>query len=87
MAKKATKRRAASNYRPSGRVPRKEPYDCGRVSAVVDRLREQAGRLNQLARSMEEAGVDDVVVDGRRIYCKRETGRFPTHDEVLAQLI
>jgi selenoprotein W-related protein len=31
-------------------------------------------------------GVFDVVVDGRRIYCKRETGRFPTHDEVLAKL-
>ena len=31
-------------------------------------------------------GIFDVVVDGRRIYCKRETGRFPTHDEVLAKL-
>lgn len=30
-------------------------------------------------------GSFDVVVDGRRIYCKPETGRFPTHDEVLAK--
>lgn len=31
-------------------------------------------------------GIFDVVVDGRRIYCKQETDRFPTHDEVLAKL-
>ena len=31
-------------------------------------------------------GIFDVVVDGRRVYSKHETGRFPTHDEVLAKL-
>jgi selenoprotein W-related protein len=31
-------------------------------------------------------GVFDVVVDGRLIYSKKQTGRFPEHDEVLSQL-
>ncbi len=31
-------------------------------------------------------GVFDVVVDGRLIYSKHETGRFPEHQEVLEQL-
>ena len=33
-----------------------------------------------------QGGIFDVVVDGRRIYCKHDTGRFPTHDEVLVKL-
>ena len=28
-------------------------------------------------------GVFDVVVDGKLIYSKHKTGRFPGHDEVL----
>lgn len=31
-------------------------------------------------------GVFDVEVDGRRIYSKQETGRFPEDDEILEQL-
>lgn len=31
-------------------------------------------------------GIFDVTVDGRRIYSKHETGRFPEHDEILSQL-
>ena len=31
-------------------------------------------------------GVFDVVVDGKLIYCKKETGRFPENEEVLTQL-
>lgn len=31
-------------------------------------------------------GVFDVVVDGRTIYSKSETGRFPEPDEILSQL-
>jgi hypothetical protein len=27
-----------------------------------------------------------VVVDGKRIFSKHETGRFPTDEEILAQL-
>ena len=32
-------------------------------------------------------GIFDVEVNGHRIYCKRETGRFPTHEEILAKLV
>lgn len=28
----------------------------------------------------------DVVVDGKRIYSKHETGRFPDNDDILDQL-
>lgn len=31
-------------------------------------------------------GIFDVKVDGKLIYCKKETGRFPEHAEVLDQL-
>ena len=31
-------------------------------------------------------GVFDVVVDGRLVYSKHKTGRFPEHPEVLGQL-
>ena len=31
-------------------------------------------------------GIFDVKVDGRLIYSKHETGRFPEHPEVLEQL-
>ncbi len=32
------------------------------------------------------AGVFDVVLDGRLIYSKHQTGRFPDHAEILSQL-
>jgi selenoprotein W-related protein len=31
-------------------------------------------------------GVFDVVVDGKLIYSKHETGRFPDPEEILAEL-
>jgi selenoprotein W-related protein len=31
-------------------------------------------------------GIFDVVVDNKLIYCKQETGRFPTNEEILQQL-
>ena len=31
-------------------------------------------------------GIFDVKVDGKLIYSKHETGRFPEHNEVLSQL-
>ena len=31
-------------------------------------------------------GVFDVVVDGKLIYSKDQTGRFPDPDEILAEL-
>jgi hypothetical protein len=56
--KKATKKA------PSGRIPRKEPYSGQRVEVVVERVREQATRLSALARTIDEAGLDQVVIDG-----------------------
>lgn len=64
MAKKRIVKKPAVNHNGSRRNPRKEPYDAGRVASVVERLREQAARLNQLAKTMDDAGVADVVVDG-----------------------
>lgn len=34
------------------------------MGGVVERLREQANRINSLARMMDEAGVADIEVDG-----------------------
>ncbi|MEX1042590.1 MAG: hypothetical protein WDZ51_18295 [Pirellulaceae bacterium] len=63
MAKKKTKT-AAKPASPTDRVPRKEPYNGERIGNVVERLRDQATRLSQLARTLDDAEVDDVVVDG-----------------------
>jgi len=31
-------------------------------------------------------GIFDVIADGRMIYSKFETGRFPEHNEIIATL-
>jgi hypothetical protein len=46
------------------RVPRKEPYSSQRLGVVVERVREQAARLATLARTIDDAKVDSVVIDG-----------------------
>ena len=33
-----------------------------------------------------KGGIFDVTVDGKRIWCKHEVGRFPEHNEVLDQV-
>jgi selT/selW/selH-like putative selenoprotein len=33
-----------------------------------------------------DSGVFEVLVDGRLIFSKQATGRFPTHEEILEQL-
>jgi selenoprotein W-related protein len=33
-----------------------------------------------------KGGIFDVVVDGKLIYSKHQTGRFPDPDEILAKL-
>jgi hypothetical protein len=48
----------------SGRVPRKEPYSGSRLELVVERVREQATKLSSLARTMDDARLDEVVIDG-----------------------
>ena len=59
MGKKKTAKKAVS-----GRVPRKEPYSGQRVEVVVERVREQATKLSALARTMDEASLNQVVIDG-----------------------
>ncbi|MHC2069198.1 hypothetical protein ACYFX5_17135 [Bremerella sp. T1] len=61
MAKKKAKTSTADANK---RVPRKEPYDSDRMSNVVERLREQAGRISQLARTLDDGDIDEVVIDG-----------------------
>ena len=55
--KKATKK-------PAGRVPRKQPYSGPRMEVVVERVREQATKLQALSRAMEETQLEQVVIDG-----------------------
>jgi hypothetical protein len=52
-----------TSKRPS-RLPRKQPYSGPRVEIVVERVRDQAARLSSLARSMQDARLDQVVIDG-----------------------
>ena len=56
--KKAAKRPVA------GRIPRKEPYSGQRLGAVIERVREQAAKLATLGRTIEDAKLDEVVIDG-----------------------
>jgi hypothetical protein len=46
------------------RVPRKEPYTSSRMSGVLERIREQATRMSALARALDDAKIDSIVVDG-----------------------
>lgn len=46
------------------RVPRKEPYTSQRVAGILERIREQATRMSALARAIDDAKVDSIVVDG-----------------------
>ena len=62
MAKKKAKPAPSTDTK--DRIPRKEPYDSDRMTNVVERLREQAGRLSQLARTLDDTDIDEVVIDG-----------------------
>lgn len=66
MAKKRAKKKVAAKKgaASSGRVPRKEVYTGTRLTAHVERIREQAARLAGLTRAMEDAGIDQILVDG-----------------------
>jgi predicted Rdx family selenoprotein len=48
------------------------------------KIREERGVEAELIRG--GGGIFDVVVDGRRIFSKQDVGRFPEHDEILAEL-
>jgi hypothetical protein len=64
MGKKKAVKKAGMN---PDRVPRKEPYSSQRMSAILDRIREQAARISALARSLEDAKIDQLVIDGHQM--------------------
>jgi hypothetical protein len=66
MGKKrpASRRRRVRSAPASPRVPRKEPYSRERMAAVIDRVKDQAARMSQLARTIDEAQLPAVVIDG-----------------------
>lgn len=60
MPKKKSAKKAATLER----TPRKEPYTSERLRGIVERLREQSMRLAGLARGMDDAEVESIVIDG-----------------------
>ena len=64
MGKKKPKKKARSSRSASPRVPRKEPYSTDRFGAVIERVKEQTTRLATLAKSMDDASLNAVVIDG-----------------------
>jgi hypothetical protein len=57
-------KKKASKKASGGRVARKEPYTGDRMDLVVERVREQAAKLSALGRTMNDAALDEVVIDG-----------------------
>jgi selenoprotein W-related protein len=51
---------------------------------LAARIKQDFGVTPELIQG--KGGVFDVVVNGQLIYSKKETGRFPDHEEVLSQL-
>lgn len=64
MAKKKRGRKAGAA---AGRIPRKEPYSAQRMEAILVRIKDQAARISSLARAMQEAGLDTLVIDGHQM--------------------
>ena len=56
--------RKKSSKKAAGRIPRKQPYSGKRLEVVVERVREQATRLSTLSRTIQDAQLDQVVIDG-----------------------
>ena len=65
MAKKKAKGRPSSG--PPQRVPRKEPYSAQRMEAILARIKDQSSRIAALARAMEDARLDSLVIDGHQM--------------------
>jgi selenoprotein W-related protein len=51
---------------------------------LAARIRDATGVDAELVRG--ERGIFDVVVDGRLLFSKHESGRFPDPDEILSAL-
>ena len=62
--KKLKKKKAARSRSAAPRVPRKEPYSTERFGAVTERVKDQATRLAALAKSVQEAALPAVTIDG-----------------------
>ncbi|MCZ6784289.1 MAG: Rdx family protein [Proteobacteria bacterium] len=54
------------------------------ATSLAAAIMEKTGSEPELVRG--DKGIFDVTVDGRLIFSKHETGRFPEHEEVLEQL-
>ena len=52
--------------------------------SLAESIERETGAQSELVRG--DNGIFDVEVDGRQIYSKHQTGRFPEHDEILAAL-
>ena len=52
--------------------------------SLAESIERETGAQSELVRG--DNGIFDVEVDGRRIYSKKQTGRFPAHEEILAEL-
>jgi selT/selW/selH-like putative selenoprotein len=52
--------------------------------SLAESIERETSAQSELVRG--DNGIFDVEVDGRRIYSKHETSRFPQHEEILAQL-
>ena len=62
--KKAMKKPGGMN---PDRVPRKEPYTAERMSKILERIREQAAKISGLARAIEDAKINSLVIDGHQM--------------------
>ncbi|MBN2561953.1 MAG: Rdx family protein [Phycisphaerae bacterium] len=51
---------------------------------MAERIRQEVGVKAKLIRG--GGGIFDVVVDGRKVFSKFQTGRFPEPEEVISQL-
>ena len=65
MAKRKAKGRTGGGA--AQRVPRKEPYSAQRLEAILARIKEQSSRIGSLARTMEDARLDSLVIDGHQM--------------------
>ena len=52
--------------------------------SLAESIEREIGADTELV--LGDNGIFDVEVDGRRIYSKHQTGRFPEHEEILAEL-
>ena len=52
--------------------------------SLAESIERETGAPSELVRG--DNGIFDVEIDGRLVFSKRETKRFPEHQEILAEL-